>query len=297
MRGYAKRLDWRKEDKEIISTVLFLTEVSKDPNDPKSWVNPYKAHSFDGYMEKFAAAASGRSGDNETKENSATAGNSRDAAERKLILRNSGLSQSVSDEPTGTMALKVSEEGKTAVFGSKEALALCFPDVVDHIISNLPTFTDNLRVPEPTSSMSITCGHAMMVPLFTQMGRLNDNYRLPTFLNLQSDYVCDFGAAKQLDKITSSFASHVINVAVTLHERSRHLLLGLSLGKDAYKFGKGRIKYNLTSLKAKKEKSSIVNAISYYFTNEVALHFLMLVQPMPNPGEMDPKHPGSCEEP
>jgi len=164
------------------------------------------------------------------------------------------------------------------------------PDVVDHILGNLPTFTDNLRVPEPTTAMRITCGHAMRTPHFTQLGRLGGGHKLPASLELQSDYVADFAIAKQVSKISSNFANHVVNVVVSLHERSRHLVLGLSLGKDAYNFGGGRLKYNLTSLKSKKERGNIINAISHYHTGEVAVHFLMLVQPMAKPGASDPKH-------
>ena len=135
------------------------------------------------------------------------------------------------------------------------SITLCQPDVVDHILGNLPTFTDNLRVPEPTTAMRITCGHGMRSPHFTQLGRILGSsssgylHKLPTFLELQSDYTASFAIAKQALKIPAAFAAHVANVAVSLHERSRHLVLGLALGRGAHSFGGGRLRYNLTSLK------------------------------------------------
>jgi hypothetical protein len=109
-------------------------------------------------------------------------------------------------------------------------------------------------------------------------------------LELQSDYTASFAIAKQALKIPAAFAAHVANVAVSLHERSRHLVLGLALGRGAHNFGGGRLRYNLTSLKTKKEQGNIINAISHYYLGEVAVHFLMLVQPLQEPGKMDPKH-------
>jgi hypothetical protein len=68
---------------------------------------------------------------------------------------------------------------------------------------------------------------------------------------------------------------------VELHERSRHLVIGLSLGKGAYKWGGGRFKFSVTQLKSKKEREHIVNTISHYQTSEIAIHCLLLTPPLP----------------
>ena len=72
------------------------------------------------------------------------------------------------------------------------------------------------------------------------MGRLQGFYKLPTFLELQSDYVAEFAIAKQVTKVTLSFSNHVMELCESFHERSRHLFLGLAIGKGAYEFGWGR---------------------------------------------------------
>ena len=77
----------------------------------------------------------------------------------------------------------------------------------------------------------------------------------------------------------------------SFHERSRHLFLGLAIGKGAYDFGGGRFKYNYASVSSKKERANIINAIGHYLTGEVAIHALLLVPPLPDPGEKDSKEP------
>jgi hypothetical protein len=284
LRSCATRLAWQKGNDEILFTVLGL---EKDPEPAKPFTHPYRNKTWDGFVEERNELEGKENGER------GSFGLHRRASTRPGLVSkvNARFPIAVADASTGTRAMQVGPG--TAVFGSKEALSLCLPVVADHALNLLPKFTGNLRVPEPTTALDIVAGHSMRAPHLMMSGRFSEKYKLPTFMELQTDFYATFPIAKTATKVTSAFASHVINVCVELHERSRHLVLGLAVGKGAYVWGSGRFKFSVAQLKSKKEYDHIVNTISHYQTSEIAIHCLMLTPPLPEKdrGELD------CESP
>ncbi|GMH79981.1 hypothetical protein TL16_g08348 [Triparma laevis f. inornata] len=286
LRSYAKRLDWDKDDDEVLEEVLGLAE--DHTNDEVNVVDPYFENSFEGFMQKKMKELEETEKAEEAKDHSKLHHEDRD-----LVVKHKKHPSVVVDEDSATMAVQVTHQGakNSAIYGAKEALCLILPEVVAHALNQLPTFTDNLRIPVPTSARSITAGHCMRVPNFTEQSRLQENFKLPTEFQLQSDFVADFAISKQVTQVTVLFSNHVMELCEALHERSRHLFLGLAIGKGAFNFGGGRFKYNYASVTSKKERTNITNAIGHYIAGELAIHCLLLVPPLDSPGELDPPHP------
>jgi len=289
LRSYAKRLAWTTNDSEVLSEVLGLVDADAEEVE-EVFVDPYEDKGFDELLEMYEGAGGDDVGGVGVVGGKGWHIGGSDN-ERNLVQKVKKYPSVVADESSATMAVQIPGLGSKVVYGSKESLCLVMPDMVHHVISQLPTFTDNLRVPPPTSALSVTCGHNLRTLHFTEMGRLQGSYKLPTFLELQSDYVAEFAIAKQVAKVTQSFSNHVMELCESFHERSRHLFLGLAIGKGAYEFGWGRFKYNYASVSSKKERANIMNAVVHYLTGEVAIHALMLVPPLSDPGEMDSKEP------
>ena len=184
------------------------------------------------------------------------------------------------DADTGTAAVLLDTKAGTAIFGSPEALVLAVPSVVAHVLNLLPAFTKEIKPLESSSALNIIYGHSMRIDPLTQNRRMNNDYTLPTFLELQSDFHADFAIAKQVSRVNGMFADFVLNLTNALHDRSRHLVLGLCIGKDAYTFGLGRIKFSITQCKSAKERDLIIKSISHYQTHEISIQALLLTPPM-----------------
>ncbi|GMH92045.1 hypothetical protein TrVE_jg2776 [Triparma verrucosa] len=293
LRSYAKRLDWDKDDDELLEAVLGLAEDTAEEEEVEN-VDPYFENSFEGYMQrrmKELQEEGGEKTSNSKGEHLPNLKATQHQRERKLVVRSKKYPSKVVDEDSALMAVQVGQGSKNLIYGPKEALCLILPEVAHHAIMQLPTFTDNLKIPAAQTNRTITAGHCMRAPHFTEMGRLQGGCKLPTFFELQSDFVADFGMPQQVGKVTSLFSNHVIEFCEALHDRSRHLFLGLAIGKGAFTFGGGRFKYNYASVTSKKEHTNISNAIGHYIAGELAIHCLLLVPPLDDPGALDPPHP------
>jgi len=279
LRSCATRLAWRKSNDEIMYSVLGL---EKDPEPAVPFRHPHRNKLWEGFVEMQKEKLE--------KENVGLRGffgqNRLESTRAGVVAKENPLFPlAVADAATGTHAMQVSLS--EAVFGSKEALSLCLPSVSDHFLNLLPRFEGDLRVPEPTRDLDVAVGHCMRTPHLAQLGRLSAKHKLPTQVELQTEFNCVFPIAKTATKIAAQFAAHVITVCTELHDRSRHLILGLAVGRDAqkrgaYQWGGGRFKFSVAQLSSKKEREHVVNTISHYQTSEIAIHCLLLTPPLPD---------------
>ena len=269
LRPFAVQFSFRETDETLLLQVLGIGKMSKVA---PSWRNPYAHKDWDSstnlVVDDDDAAA-------------------KIPSPEEYSLKNDKVAFAVADDATGTLATH-GANSQEVIYGSKESLVGIAPRVAcSAIFSLLPKLIGDLKIPEGTvNGITTSAGFSFRTPHICQMQRLcgGSENEMPTFLKMQLEYMVEFTLPKQLPKISRSYAEFVIEIVLAIHDKFRHLVLGLCCGGNAHEWAGGRVRYNLAQLRSKKERSNILSTITHFEIERIALHSLFLVPDYKTPG-------------